>query len=502
MHSTRFPARFRARSIPWLLLWAAFVQFSHAAEAPLAFEVSYTPQVRTGPISARVYVLLTAATTSRKEPREGPNWFHPEPFFALDARDWKPDDPLRIDANALGFPAPLNQLPSGHYSAQAVIRLNRDTHKLGDGEGNAYSPVVTALLDARTSGVIALTVDQIVPPRPFAESAGIRLVDIPSRLLSAFHHREIRLRAAVLLPEDTPDRKRPALYVIPGFGGDHHMAELFTKQDRFRFGKDLVRIVLDPDCGTGHHVFADSATNGPRGAALVSELIPYIESHYPVIAETSARLVTGHSSGGWSSLWLQITYPDAFGGVWSTSPDPVDFRDFSAIDLYAPSANMFRDSEGNRRPIARKGATPFLFVEDFSRVEDVYGPGGQLGSFEAVFSPVGRDRRLRRLWNRTDGAIDPDVARAWEAYDIRLVLERNWKMLGPKLKGKIHVYTGERDNYYLEGAVKLLKDSLSKLGSDARIEVIPEKDHSTILDSTFAQRLNREMTAALGLKAD
>src|SRR6185312_22062 len=147
-------------------------------------------------------------------------------------------------------------------------------------------------------------------------------------ILSAFHKRPIKHRAGVILPEGGGSRKRGTLYIIPGFGGDHFMAGRFASEGRLGFGKDLIRVVLDPDCGTGHHVFADSATNGPRGRALVEELIPHIEATFPAIAEPRARLLAGHSSGGWSSLWLQITHPETFGGVWSTSPDSVDFRDF------------------------------------------------------------------------------------------------------------------------------------------------------------------------------
>src|SRR5207249_7040106 len=188
-----------------------------------------------------------------------------------------------------------------------------------------------------------------------------------------------------------------------------------------------------------------------------------------------------------------------FGGTWSTSPDPVDFRDFQRIDIYAPGENMYRDREGKRRPIARMGTMPMLFYDRFSRMDDVIGWGSQLGSFEAVFSPLDRDGRPRKLWNRSTGALDPEVARAWELYDIRLVLERNWPRLGPKLKGKLHVITGELDTFYLEGAVKLLKESLAKLGSDAVVEMIPNRDHSTVLDVKLAERLDREMQEAIAI---
>jgi S-formylglutathione hydrolase FrmB len=251
--------------------------------------------------------------------------------------------------------------------------------------------------------------------------------------------------------------------------------------------------VLDPDCGTGHHVFADSATNGPRGRALVEELIPYIEKTFPAIADPRARLVNGHSSGGWSSLWLQVTYPDTFGGVWSTSPDPVDFRDFQRIDLYAKDANMFRDPAGNRRPLARMRYRAVLFYDSFSRMEDVIGDGGQLHSFEAVFSPLASNRSPRQLWDRATGAVDPETAGAWEAYDIHLVLERNWRSLAPKLLGKLHVVTGGVDTFYLEGAVKLLKESLEALGSDAVVEIVPDRDHGNLLDAALAERFDREM---------
>ena len=52
-------------------------------------------------------------------------------------------------------------------------------------------------------------------------------------------------------------------------------------------------------------------------------------------------------------------------------------------------------------------------------------------------------------------------------YHLRwLILERNWTKLGPKLAGKIHVYMGGEDTFYLEGAAILLKQALAQLGSD------------------------------------
>jgi hypothetical protein len=258
----------------------------------------------------------------------------------------------------------------------------------------------------------------------------------------------------------------------------------------------MLYVVLDPSCRHGHHVFADSDNNGPVGQALIAELIPHIEKTYRGVGSPGARFLTGHSSGGWSSLWLQVTYPDFFGGTWSTAPDPVDFRDFQRINLYRADDNMFTDAEGKPRPIARRAGKPVLFYRPFSDMEVVMGHGGQLAAFEAVFSSRGPDGSPRRLWDRATGKLDVEVAKSWEKYDIRLILERNWKTLGPKLAGKIHIHMGADDTFYLEGATVLLKEALGKLGSDAVVEVVAGKDHGTIVDKVLRERMQKEMAEA------
>jgi hypothetical protein len=155
----------------------------------------------------------------------------------------------------------------------------------------------------------------------------------------------------------------------------------------------------------------------------------------------------------------------------------VDFRDFQRINLYA-GENFYRDEKGERRPLARQGDRVMLWYDDFVRQETVMGPGGQIHSFEAVFSPRGADGRPLPVFDRATGKADPEVAKAWEKYDIRLVIERNWETLGPKLKGKLHIYAGEVDTFYLEGAARLLGESLKKLGSDAEVQIVPGMPHT------------------------
>jgi hypothetical protein len=321
---------------------------------------------------------------------------------------------------------------------------------------------------------------------------------VKSRLLSEFHGRDVHLKATVALPRtytSETGRRYPIVYEVPGFSGTHEPHPFYT-QNTSKDGEEFLQVLLNPECPLGHHVFADSANNGPYGRALLEELIPHIESTYRTFRKPETRFVTGHSSGGWSSLWLQVAYPDSFGGVWSTAPDPVDFRDFQRIHLYTPGVNMFVDEQGRPRPIARRGEMPMLFYKAFSDMEVVIGHGGQLGSFEAVFSPRTAEGTPRRLWDRKSGAVDLQTAEAWKAYDIRMKLEREWPTIAPKLAGKLHVYMGGLDTFYLDGATKLLKESLERLGSDAKVEIFPGKDHGSLMDGALRGRIAKEMADA------
>ena len=467
-----------------------------AASSAVTFKVSFPAATYAKPFSGRVLVFLTQKPGV--EPRLGPDWFNPEPCYSVTVKNLKPGQPVTIDSKtAVGFPGKLSALPNGNYRAQAVFDLNLGGRQVGASPGNLFSLVTP--VEVTATGTINLTCDQVVVPPKFAETKLAKEFVLQSNLLTKFYGRATSIRAAVILPPEydaEPTRKFPVLYEVPGFGGNHYRYSGFNNPGPTqRGGEPFIYVVLNPDCPTGHCVFADSANNGPWGKALTTEYIPALESKFRALNDVSSRFVTGHSSGGWSSLWLQVTYPDVFGGVWSTSPDPVDFRDFQQIDLHDPKSNMFIDPSGAPRPIARIGAEAKLFYRSFSDMERPLGRGEQLGSFDAVFSPRGKNGEPKPLWNRDTGAIDPAVVNAWKKYDIGLTLRNNWKTLGAKLKGKIHLYMGDLDTFYLEGATKLLKSDLAALGSDAVVEIVPG-DHFTMMTSSLRSRINAEMARA------
>lgn len=479
--------------LPVLVMLLAVRCVAAEVSIPVRFEAA----VHSEPFTGRVYLFTSAQAA---EPRLGPNWFAPEQFFAADVTDWQPGTEFIFGpenaAKILGYPKSFSEWQPANGKIQAVIRFNPRERELGRGPGNGFSAPVELTAQGVTD---SLVVNQIVPPAVFEESRWVRLVTQRSVLLSEFHQRPVTMRAAAILPAsyyDQPRRRYPVIYTVPGFSGTHHRAQSIKEPiaEAAESGVEFIRIILDPSSPLGHHVFADSANNGPWGRALVGELIPAIDQRFRTLPESTARFLTGHSSGGWSSLWLQITYPETFGGTWSTAPDPVDFRDFQQINIYRPGENMYRRLDGSRRPIARKSATEVaLWFDDFDRMEETLGAGGQLHSFEAVFSPRAADGKPRQLWNRQTGELEPEVAQAWENYDIRMLLERNWPALGPRLEGKIHIYMGDADTFYLEGATLLLKESLVRLGSDAVVVIEPGKDHGSLLTPELRQQIRLGM---------
>jgi pimeloyl-ACP methyl ester carboxylesterase len=493
-----------------------------APKPDIVVDVRLDPEIHSEPVTGRLYVFFS--TRQGGEPMRGPNWFAPEPFFGRYVVDLKPGATVRVDDSADGFPNRLSKLPHGTYRVQTLLDRGFYQQNHAREPGNFYSDVATLDWKGQRATLISLDLNKTIDDVPFPRHPRVHEIVRRSPLLSAFHEREVLEYATVVLPEgydEQPRRRYPVVYVIPGFSGSHRDAPRYVprydqrtdppesddqpspeerpaaKGDAQRLAADEVEfiyVMLSGQCKWGHHVYADSATNGPRGTALVEEMIPFIDEHFRTIAEPTARFVTGHSSGGWASLWLQVTYPEVFGGVWSTAPDPIDFRDYQQVDLYAdPPRSLYVDEQGQRRPLARRGEQPVLWYDDFARMDDVLGRGGQLRSFEAVFSPLDKNGLPKQLWDRQTGRIDPEVASAWEKYDIGLTLHNNWDVLEDQLQGKLHVAIGSLDTFYLEGAVALFADTVRKLGSDAEVVIVPGRDHGSLLSREFMAKMRQQM---------
>jgi len=405
-----------------------------------------------------------------------------------------PGEPIDIDADDLVFPKPLSQAAPGSYRVQAVLDVHHSYNYDGREPGDLLSTPIAIDLPFSTPPALTLTQGAPERPDPLANrpdvTAALKPVDFVSPLLSAFWGRAIHMRGWVLLPpgyESHSGARYPTVYFTHGFGGTleglraRYASVLY---DRMKQGHmpEMIWVLLDESSPTGTHEFADSVNNGPWGAALTTELIPSIEAAYRMDARASGRFLQGHSSGGWATLWLQTQYPKIFGGTWSTSPDPSDFHFFSTIDLYAPHANFYRGPDGTPNPIMRDHDRPLATMQQLAGLESVLGDyGGQIGSFEWVFSPRGPDGRPEPLFNRTTGDIDPRVAAYWRShFDITEYLNNNWNAIGSDLRGKIHLVVGTDDTFYLDGAAHSLESTLNRLGGDPHFTFLAGRSHFNV----------------------
>jgi hypothetical protein len=238
----------------------------------------------------------------------------------------------------------------------------------------------------------------------------------------------------------------------------------------------VIQVYLDGNCSLGHSVYANSDNNGPWGDALTTEFIPLLEKNFRA---NGARLLTGHSSGGWTVLWLQTQYPKVFDACWSSAPDPVDFRAFQRVNLYEDK-NMFYDTDGSRFLVATIGGfIPWGTMKQVYEMEHVVYRGEQMHSFDAVFSKKGADGMPERICNSETGEIDSAVLSNWKKYDISLNLKNNWNSLKLDLDGKVRVSVGNQDNFLLNYAVMSLEKQMKELNSTFQFAYYPG-DHFTV----------------------
>ncbi len=493
-------------------------QETRAQTSGISFAVSYPASGSKEPLDGRVLLLIS--TDNAQEPRfqisEDPTT---QQVFGIDVNALKPGEEALVDAGAFGYPVrSLSQLPAGEYWVQALLhryetfkRKDGHTVKLpmdrGEGQqwnaapGNLYS--TPQKLTIKAGAAFKVNLDKIIPPiEPPKDTKYIKHLKIQSKLLTEFWGRPMHLGANILLPEgfDThPDARYP-LVIFHGhfpadFGGfreqppDPNLKPVYSErfkldgynkivqQEAHNFYKEWTGpkfprfIIIEIQHANPYYddsYAVNSANLGPYGDAITYELIPHIEKQFRGIGKGWARFMYGGSTGGWEALAAQIFYPDEYNGAWGACPDPIDFRAYMVINLYEHK-NAYRvDAKWKQTP--RPGKRNYLgelaaTAEELNHMELALGTksrsGGQFDIWEAVYSPVGAEGYPKPIWNKLTGEIDPAVAAYWrENYDLVHIMKRDWAKLGPKLEGKLHIYVGEADNYFLNDAVYLAEEFL------------------------------------------
>jgi hypothetical protein len=518
------------------------------------FAISFPVSSSKEPLDGRVLLLIS--TNDTKEPRfQISEDLNTQQVFGVDVAGLKPGQETIVDSNAFGYPLrSLSDLKPGDYWIQALLhryetfhRADGHTVKLpmdrGEGQqwnsapGNLYSTPQKITVRRNDGGTIKIVLDKTIPPiEPPKDTKYIRHLKIESKLLTKFWGRPMYLGANVLLPEgfDSHPNAHYPLIIFHGhfpadFGGfretppDPNLKPEYS--ERFHLegynkiqqeyahkfyqewtGPNFPRMIIieiqhaNPYYDDSYAV--NSANLGPYGDAITYELVPYIEKQFRGLGQSWARFMYGGSTGGWEALAAQIFYPDEYNGAWGACPDPIDFRAYTVVNIYQHENAYYAEAPWKHTP--RPGKRNYLgelaaTVEDMNQMELALGTnsrsGGQFDIWQAVYGPVGTDGYPKPIWDKLTGKIDRSVAEYWrEHYDLGHILQRDWNKLGPKLEGKLHIYVGEADNYYLNNAVYLVDDFLKNTKNPyygGEVDYEPRAEHCWNGDHTLPNAISR-----------
>jgi hypothetical protein len=506
-----------------LIVLATFAALlaANASAAPIPasnarFEVSFPESAHSGAITGRVFIFISQKETP--EPRlQAGGWGDTSPLFGLDVNALAAGQPAVMDASTPGYPTrSLSDIPAGDYYVQALFNVYTEFHR-ADGHtiwahmdqwegqrfnhspGNLYSEVQRVHLDPASGYEVHLSLTKVIPPvQEPADTPWVKHIKIQSEMLTKFWGHPMYIGAIVLLPkgyDEHPNSRYPVIYEEGHFSlgapfgfstNDQPVSpemrarladvnretgyEFYQSWNSDNFPRMIAVTFQHPTPYFDDSYAVNSVNNGPYGDALVKEMIPYLEAHFRMISQPYARVLTGGSTGGWESIGVQVFYPDFFGGTWTLYPDPVDFRRYQLSNIYDDDNAFFEPGhiwlQAPRYMQRKSDGQPEVTMQAMSQLEDVLGSHGrsaqQMEIWEAAYGPVGDDGYPKSLWDKQTGKIDHGVALYMRdhGYDLSYNLRSHWSTLGPKLRGKIHVYVGDMDNYYLNLAVYDLEDVL------------------------------------------
>jgi len=518
-----------------------------------SFSVTFSNDLSAQPLDGRLLLLLS--TDPSDEPR---NQIDDTPrsqmVFGLTVDGWQPAQPAVVDATAYGYPIrSLKDVPPGGYIAQVVLNKYETFHRsdgktiklhpdMGEGQhwnispGNLYSKPQKIVIGPNAAP-IAIALTQVIPPvNPPADTKYIRHIRIQSDVLTKFWGRPMFLSAAILVPEgfdEHPNAHFPLIIfhdhfvsdfdgfrttppdpnLKPDYSERFHLAgyNRIQQEEAYKFyqqwtspGFPRVLIVkiqhANPYYDDSYAV--NSANVGPYGDAIENELIPAIEKQFRGLGQGWSRFVYGGSTGGWESLAVQVFYPDHYNGAFAACPDPIDFHAYMTIDLYDDKNAFFL--EGAHKRVAQPAMRDYLghtliTTEQNNQYELALGDHGRSGEqfdiWQAVYGPVGDDGYPKQIFDKQTGEIDHGVADYWrQHYDLEAILERDWPTLGPKLAGKIHIYVGSDDTYFLNDAVYRMEDFLKSAKDPAyggEVTYGPRAEHCWNGDPTLPNAYSR-----------
>ena len=490
--------------------------FFSLAQEPGSFKISISvsPEIRpsfvkTGRLVVRVTGLITPGTTSK-----------PEEVIGVTAENWDPSKPFVFTTKQKNVLVNGVEKLKGHISEKFYCQVLYKQN-VADGNdrvaGNLYSEIDSFTLGSKTK--LDLVLNKLVTPAVVVNHPFVKTIEIKSRYLSEYFGNPRYLKASILLPSgyfENPGKNYPICYRAPGLNGRFDQINGTINKKEFtdwwltKDAPQVIYVFLDSQGPYGDTYQVDSDNNGPCGKALTEELIPEIEKLVHYQPSSKMRYLAGRSTGGWVALGLQIFYPDFFDGTWSYSPDPVDFEHYGLIDIYHDST-IFYNKYGYLQPGRRTiYGEPTFSMKDWIAGENINSvtgdyrvSGGQFGAYNAVFGPKAADGLPSLMFEPVTGKIDHTIAKQWEKYDLKKVLEKNWTILGPKLQGKIWIWTGDMDGLYSNVATRFLQKFIEKTEnpkSDAIIKFTPMAGHTQEWSDKAVLMMVAKKAAASGNK--
>lgn len=477
----------------YLILFILLVSANLLAQEKLLIKIEVSEEMKPHLKSnGRLFVFLNE--NPDVEPRTQ-NWPSAgNEIFAKNIVDFDKSIPYQVNsANAWSSTSTwnLNEVPQGTYYVQVLWSQSAEEPIL-TAAGNVYSEKQKVVLDSSKS--LTLVLDKLIEPSEIAKHELVREVVLKSEKLSNFWNKPMYVKASLLLPKNyQKDKGYPIRYNISGYGGRYNRVNRLVQSQDFMDwwlsddAPEIINVFVDAAGPFGDNYHLDSENSGPYGSALIEELAPSIEKEYRNATDARTRFVDGCSTGGWVSLGLQLYYPDFFNGVFSYSPDAIDFENYQLINIYKDK-NAYINEHGYVRPVMRDtNGEPMMSLKDFIRYENVMGAnntyltsGGQFSAHTALYSPKGPDGLPTPLFDPISGEIDSIVAKHWEKYDFKKHVAENWETLGPKIQGKIYVWMGDMDNFYLNTGTRGFESFMKttqKPTSDAVFEYTPMKGH-------------------------
>ena len=442
------------------------------------FNVQFSKKLSQKNFSGRVFVFLSK---ENKNPLNQDNWTRLQPVFAADVANLQANKSIIVNnKNAISFPVAITDMERGAYYATLLFDNNLGGRAIVSSPGNYISQTKQITLTQNRNAIYNFIADSIIPQPIFKTGKYRKEFKIKSELLTTFHKKDTYIAGGVALPDTlliNPNARLPLMISVTGFGGDYKsVGDYDHAMDTAWTGIPFIFVEIDGNCPTGHNVYANSDNNGPYGDALVDEFLPQLEKQFNC---NGFRYITGHSSGGWSSLWLKLNYPEKFNFCWSSSPDYVDFTAFQYVDIYKEK-NFFYDSTGALTNYATlAGYWQIIANREQSFYENVLNRGEQLTSFEAVYSQRDRDGLPKKLWNRQTGLIDTAVANYWKRFDVKVFLEKNYHRIKNNIDNQLIITAGYQDNFGANIPVMQVEELVKKEKMKLEVMMVAG-DHFTI----------------------